>query len=1283
MLAPICKFDGNIDVIANTGIQFVDFEIEINFSDEKDDVAKKFARGYFFKTGVTINDPLMRLVPLEGEELVFIDSFSQRAVDHSSSDLVFDTEQSLALFNQVWFPIPYIALGSSKKNGPTNWARCRIVELENTQEENKEQEQNNDDYLSSLLKKGSKKNKLKKYHITLAFDTAIDMQGLEGSDYFAPMLKDIEAGLAFKFLWKSVDCSWFLQSQGSGKAWVNEWCSSIFTKLVKERLSSYKKASASEIETAIVQNHEHEAHYLNILAFLGGVVKLPDVNILPNPPAMGANPVDVSLILDIGNSRSCGIMVESHPDVTRSEDFSNVYTLMLRDLNASEIVYTDPFDSKVEFSNVSFDFDNKSSRSGRADAFTWHSFVRIGNEANKLASRLMGNEGRTGITSPKRYLWDKNGNNTDIWHFNTNYYQIDSKTIDKENKEAAKSETARQGSVCDFINSNGDALFAVTDDNYLATRAKYSSRSTMTFLLIEVFLQAIGQMNSLAQRLKCRSKNSPRNLQSVIMTVPPSMPTQEREILRSCIYEAIGILWKCLGYDKDKNSRFDFNFVTKKENMYPPVPQIFINWDEAQSGQVVYLYNEIQKVFNGRPRDFVKSLRRKDIDTRLCEKLSDEDGNTFLSTRIASLDIGGGTSDLVVIDYRLQDDLRDNTYNIIPNEVLREGFRVAGDDILYQIIKNVVIKAIIDDLNARNLSDSVSFLTMVFNTQNSDVSIEVLKQQLTQQLFVKVGLCILEHLEVLDTSKDHVYLTGSVHDFIVGDVVNSSLKEPLENRHSYALPMQAVVDFFNDKIKAKISDYNILDVKLNIDLTQIYLDILEGRNYSYTNVLKKLCEVVNIYDVDLLILTGRPSKLPFVRDFIIGSLPIPAARVINMHSYRCASWYPFSKDGVSIGDPKTTAAVGALLNYLRLDYRNFENFRYYAKVKKEESTMRYIGVLDNSELISCENVLYKYIPNSTIETMTNSQNDDSDLLWFAVKYNKDKQPPFNYERIDDETKGFKTTISLHIGVRQLEDSSFTAVPMYFIDLVSGINEIERVKKACAVKVPTNEQEEADFIHSLDYVYQEKAQNVLDNLNAQIKNSGDYIENLKASLSNDLEVKAREYANSIVQKELDNLSFIDKLKGKQAKLEQQKQSLYQEYFDAHYQSDVINVVEQKQSSYTLDLILEKNAALQQICQDNMQYVKEEETRKYNEIVNIFRGERPTVEVVLELINTNKNNYPYSFISKELPNENYSMLQVELKEVNYANKNLKNYFKLRFKTVTGSNTRYWLDSGRIEI
>ena len=65
------------------------------------------------------------------------------------------------------------------------------------------------------------------------------------------------------------------------------------------------------------------------------------------------------------------------------------------------------------------------------------------------------------------------------------------------------------------------------------------------------------------------------------------------------------------------------------------------------------------------------------------------DGPAAGQLRAASIDIGGGTTDLVITDYRLEG--TGNNVSIFPGQLFREGFNIAGDDILKRLVQTQVI----------------------------------------------------------------------------------------------------------------------------------------------------------------------------------------------------------------------------------------------------------------------------------------------------------------------------------------------------------------------------------------------------------------------------------------------------------------------------------------------------------------------------------------------------------------------------------------------------------------
>ena len=96
-----------------------------------------------------------------------------------------------------------------------------------------------------------------------------------------------------------------------------------------------------------------------------------------------------------------------------------------------------------------------------------------------------------------------------------------------------------------------------------------------------------------------------------------------------------------------------------------------------------------------------------------------------------------------------------------------------------------------------------------------------------------------------------------------------------------------------------------------LDLARLHR-LFQDDRLELVRAVKSLCEIVHLYDCDVLLLTGRPSRLPGVRNLFQTLLPLPPDRILTMHDYRTGAWYPFNRRG-RIDDPKSTAAVGAML----------------------------------------------------------------------------------------------------------------------------------------------------------------------------------------------------------------------------------------------------------------------------------------------------------------------------------------------------------------------------------
>ena len=101
--------------------------------------------------------------------------------------------------------------------------------------------------------------------------------------------------------------------------------------------------------------------------------------------------------------------------------------------------------------------------------------------------------------------------------------------------------------------------------------------------------------------------------------MPTAMPLAERKLFARRVQTALRLTWRALGLDESQ------------------APQPFLNWDEATGTQIVFLYNEIKDNFQGDAGRFFKTFGR------VREGYGDAP-----CLRLASIDIGGGTTDLIL-----------------------------------------------------------------------------------------------------------------------------------------------------------------------------------------------------------------------------------------------------------------------------------------------------------------------------------------------------------------------------------------------------------------------------------------------------------------------------------------------------------------------------------------------------------------------------------------------------------------------------------------------------------
>jgi hypothetical protein len=778
--------------------------------------------------------------------------------------------QALELVLGRWVPLPVFRIAASAgggrdvyDKGPTNWARLRIAALP---------EPDDDGHT---------------HHAVLAFDTALRPRD-ENRPYTAISPTDSERAGEFAFVAERDATNWFMN-----EPWMVQW--------LQESQAEIRQASGRRLRTEEEGRAcEHWARYITLLELLAEAALIPRIKLVDVVSGSRSyEPISVDLVLDIGNARTCGILVEDERDSRLN--LNNSYPLRLRDLGAPERSYALPFESRVEFARASFGKDALSRRSGRGNAFQWLSPVRVGPEAVRLSAAARGNEGATGLSSPKRYLWDERPT-AQVWRFNG------------VAADGVTTEPPVSGSFMASVTEEGEVLRAPRrrrqgGPRQPAVRARFSRSSLMTFLLAEVLLQALSQINAVGNRYARSFPDVPRRLRRILLTMPPAMPLAEQRIFRDRAEAAIRLAWDMLGWGAPGPST-------------PPEPQVIANLDEATATQLVFLYTEASQRLRAEPGSFFALSGRHR-----------EGYGTAPSLRVASIDIGGGTTDLMICTYAAE-----HGQEIVPHQNFREGFRIAGDEVLQEVIQSIILPQLEDALTAAGARDAKALLREILGgDRGSQSELERhLRRQLVTQVLEPSGLAVL-----------HAY--EKVTDRAAGEILRARLGDLLRERE-----VAAPIRYFEQQAaRAGAAAFRLEDCEIAAAAGRVDAVV----QAALGPVIADLCEVIHAFDCDWLLLSGRPSRLRAVADMVLAKMPVPPHRIVGMHRYAAGSWYPFRDPAGRVDDPKTTAAVGAML--CAVAEGRLEGFLMRTSRLSMRSTARFLGRMELSGQILRNNVLLR------------------------------------------------------------------------------------------------------------------------------------------------------------------------------------------------------------------------------------------------------------------------------------------------------------------------------------
>ncbi|WP_341213457.1 virulence factor SrfB [uncultured Limimaricola sp.] len=916
-LRPLTDWKDEVTLVPYSGIQILDFGFSLATAKEK-----VKSRGFLEHTITTADDRVEReLVPLGADPER--DEALRGATDAQVVEYTITVDKALEPFLGHWVPIPMLRLRKSDDPsgaqafdpGPSSWARVRVVALDAPDPETGHD-----------------------YRVQIALDTML-APGSHEERYVAPDREDVSAQREFRFVSSTRKMSWFLlrpmpvpDLEGEIEdlqAWASDWLDELFFGFMQA-----KKTGRSLTRADLNYRFEHWARYLQFLKLIDGAVRVPKLRFLDTITEHEQVPaVSVDLILDIGNSRTCGIFVESFPKRPEVE-LSRSYPLELRDLSQPELCYGGLFESRVEFAELNFGLDRYARASGRGNGFLWPSIVRTGPEARRLTRSDVGNETTSGLSSPKRYLWD-----TDPIRQNWRFHGHRDPYNLPRNARA----------VMQYLNEAGDMLEAVQADperrkdpaaTQPAIRPQFSRSSVYAFMLSEIISHALVQINDPAGRYRREQSDLPRRLARIILTLPTATPVHEKRIMRERAEAALALVRRRMG------------MTGIASNISAP-PELVVEWDEASCTQLVYLYSEITQKSAGSIDGYLalRGRPRRPAPDRPAQP----------SLRLACIDVGGGTTDLAVTTYFGEADTV-----LEPVQTFREGFRIAGDDLVRKVIARVVLPAIEKDAEAAGGRHLRGKLDELFKGDlgGRDHRFVQYRRQCVLRLLRPLATALIGASETAAASDtieiDVAELLGLAPPRPVDDGPEADATGNPDKEAATATPEAPdgvpadVLAFLETAMQAQGATEWRLGA-MTLQATRAEIDGVVRDVFG--KAIGNMVEVIDHLGTDIVLLTGRPSRLPALRALIENAMVVPPDRLVSMHGYRTDRWYPY-RDPVSqrISDPKSTVAVGGML--MALAGNRISRFKVRTDAYKMRSTASYIGVMEASGRISKANELF-------------------------------------------------------------------------------------------------------------------------------------------------------------------------------------------------------------------------------------------------------------------------------------------------------------------------------------
>lgn len=599
------------------------------------------------------------------------------------------------------------------------------------------------------------------------------------------------------------------------------------------------------------------------------------------------------------------------------------------------------------------------------------SMVRMGREADDV-SHVMRADGdiRTGLSSPKRYLWADDAS----WLEGANWHMGDPADRCRTGTYAA----ALAGPLLRFIHED-DRDFLLDEQRPaqrdFATDAphkpRHAPRAMMTAAIYEMLCQAYTYVNSMPYRSASGDAGRSREIRTLTLTYPSGMIEEEQRRFARQVQKAIKIFAMTLGkhqgvepelnFSIDEASAVHLTYIWSELRLLGQDPRLWFGAMRQDRGRAKPAQPE-----EPRARISTPAARRRggpaaaapsaaaprgrparpggsppDAPRRRASAAKEETfGDAQNEIRIACVDIGGGTTDLMIAKYNFEAKIDDS----IRGQVLhQDGIALGGDQLVKRLLETVIVPTFADAIGLED--EDVQFLFGPEVPRNRE--------------FRAQRVCWINRLFV---PLAQAYLTNAVDD--VRD-------QPISHTDPETVD-PSVLDSLQELFD-KLRGPGYYTVQQELDL---YLDPTEFEGVVhdvFDELLFDYCQRIVEHDTDVVLLAGLPSKLDYIQKLVAMYVPLSPSRIVPMHQHYAGNWYPYQDEkgrnpGVIV-DPKSPVVVGAAIEFLAR-HGMLPQFKFEMKGRTKENTYYWGVMTDATSGIRDERVLFEPADQESREDIT-------------------------------------------------------------------------------------------------------------------------------------------------------------------------------------------------------------------------------------------------------------------------------------------------------------------------